>query len=43
MKVTLDDEVISEVPLIALDPVEKGGWFKRFRDSILRFFIGLFG
>ena len=43
VKVTLDDEVISEVPLIALDPVEKGGWFKRFRDSILRFFIGLFG
>lgn len=43
VKVTLDDEVVSEVPLVALDSVEKGSWFKRFRDSILRFFIRLFG
>ena len=42
VKVTLDDEVISEVPLIALEPVEEGGFFKRLWDGILRFFAGLF-
>ena len=35
---TLDEQVISDVPLLALQNVEKGGIFKRMRHSIQRFF-----
>ena len=42
VKVTLDDEVVSEVPLLAQQTVEKGGFFKRLWDSVVMFFSGLF-
>ncbi len=42
LKVTLDDEVVAERPLIALQSVEEGGFFKRLWDSIILFFKGLF-
>lgn len=35
---TLDEEVISDVPLLALQKIEQGGIFKRMRHSIQRFF-----
>ena len=40
--VRVKDEVIEEKPLIALQSVEEGGFFKRLWDGILRFFAGLF-
>ena len=42
LKVTLGDEVVAERPLIALQAVEEGGFFKRLWDSIILFFKGLF-
>ncbi|WP_067583689.1 D-alanyl-D-alanine carboxypeptidase family protein [Endozoicomonas ascidiicola] len=41
VKVMLDDELVTEVPLIAQQAVEKGGFFKRLWDSIVLFFTGL--
>ncbi|WP_299728479.1 D-alanyl-D-alanine carboxypeptidase family protein [uncultured Endozoicomonas sp.] len=41
VKVMLDDELVTEVPLIAQQSVEKGGFFKRLWDSIVLFFTGL--
>ncbi len=41
VKVTLDDKVIKEVPLLAQQGVNKGVFFKRLWDSIILFFIGL--
>ena len=40
--VKLDGEVIVDEPLVALEPVPEGGFFKRFWDMIKLFFIGLF-
>ncbi len=40
--VRLDDDVVEEKPLIALEAIEQGGFFKRLWDSIARFFSGLF-
>lgn len=42
VKVMLEDELVREVPLVALQPVEIGGFFKRIIDSIVLFFTGLF-
>uniref|UniRef100_UPI00351B468C D-alanyl-D-alanine carboxypeptidase family protein n=1 Tax=Endozoicomonas sp. Mp262 TaxID=2919499 RepID=UPI00351B468C len=42
VKVMLEDEVIKEVPLLAQQAVEKGGFFKRLWDTIMLFFSGLF-
>ncbi len=42
LKITLGDEVVAERPLIALQAVEEGGFFKRLWDSIILFFKGLF-
>lgn len=42
LKVKLDDEVIAERPLIALEAVEESGFFARLWDSIVLFFMGLF-
>ncbi len=42
VKVMLDDELVTEVPLLAQQAVEKGGFFKRLWDSIMMFFSGLF-
>ncbi|MGB0361222.1 MAG: D-alanyl-D-alanine carboxypeptidase family protein, partial [Endozoicomonas sp.] len=41
VKVMLDEELVKEVPLIAQQAVEKGGFFKRFWDSIVLFFTRL--
>lgn len=41
MEVRLGDEVIGERPLVALEAVEQGGFFKRMFDRIHRFFAGL--
>ncbi|CUR44676.1 D-alanyl-D-alanine carboxypeptidase family protein [Alloalcanivorax xenomutans] len=40
--IRLDDEVISETPLVALESVEEGGFFSRLWDHIMLFFKGLF-
>lgn len=41
VKVMLDDDVVREVPLTAMQGVEPGGFFKRLWDSIVLFFTGL--
>lgn len=41
VKVMLDDKVVREVPLVAQQSVERGGFFKRIWDSIILFFTGL--
>ena len=41
VKVMLDDEVVREVPLTAMQSVEPGGFLKRLWDSIVLFFTGL--
>lgn len=40
--VKLDDKIIVNEPLVALEPVEEGGLFKRIWDWIKLFFLGLF-
>ncbi len=40
--VKLDDKVIVDEPLVALEPVPEGGLFKRLWDMVKLFFIGLF-
>ncbi|MCK5893459.1 MAG: D-alanyl-D-alanine carboxypeptidase [Endozoicomonadaceae bacterium] len=42
VKVMLDDQIISEAPLVALESIEDGGFFEQLWDSIVHFFIGLF-
>ena len=42
VKVMLEDELVREVPLVAQQAVEPGGFFKRIWDSIVLFFTGLF-
>lgn len=42
VKITMDDQVMSEVPLIALESIEDGGFFEQLWDSIVHFFTGLF-
>ncbi len=41
--VTLDDQLIAEVPLIALRGVEEGGFFSKLIDHVLMLFHKLFG
>lgn len=43
MEVRLGDEVVGQRPLLALEPVEEGGFFKRIFDKVQRFFINLVG
>ncbi len=43
VSVTLDDKEIISEPLVALKPVEAGGFFTRFWDSLVLFFLQLFG
>ena len=38
LRVRLDDKVIAEQPLIALEPVAQGGWFGRAWDTIRLWF-----
>lgn len=40
--VKLDEKIIVDEPLVALEPVPEGGFFKRIWDMIKLFFIGLF-
>lgn len=42
VKVLLDDKVVREVPLVAQQAVESGGFIKRLWDSVVLFFKGLF-
>lgn len=42
VKVMMGEEVVKEVPLLAQQSVERGGFFKRLWDSIKLFFMGLF-
>ncbi|RRJ83570.1 D-alanyl-D-alanine carboxypeptidase family protein [Aestuariirhabdus litorea] len=42
VKVKLGDELIETVPVVALQAVEAGGFFKRLWDSIMLFVYGLF-
>ena len=42
VKLMLEDEMIKEVPLVAQQSVERGGFFKRVWDSVILFFTGLF-
>ncbi|WP_240724570.1 D-alanyl-D-alanine carboxypeptidase family protein [Halomonas borealis] len=43
MEVRLGDEVMGQRPLLALEAVEEGGFFKRFFDKVQRFFHNLLG
>ena len=38
-----DGKVVMQAPLVALEAVEQGGFFRRIWDSIRLFFKGLFG
>ncbi|KGK41439.1 D-alanyl-D-alanine carboxypeptidase [Nitrincola sp. A-D6] len=40
--VSLEGEVVAEVPLVALHAVEPGSFFKRLWHSVLQFFMNLF-
>jgi len=41
--VSADGKVVMQAPLVALETVEEGGFFRRVWDSIRLFFKGLFG
>jgi serine-type D-Ala-D-Ala carboxypeptidase (penicillin-binding protein 5/6) len=41
--VSLGDEAVLQEPLAALDAVERGGFFRVFWDSLMLFFLKLFG
>ena len=41
IKVTLNDKIIVNKPLVALEPVEEAGFFKRIWDMIKLFFVQL--
>ena len=41
--VSADGKVVMQAPLVAQEAVGKGGFFRRFWDSIVLFFKGLFG
>lgn len=42
VKVTLGGETLAELPLLALETVPEGGFFKRIMDSVKLFFFQLF-
>ena len=43
MEVRQGDEVVGERPLVALEGIEEGGFFKRLIDQVQRFFTNLIG
>jgi D-alanyl-D-alanine carboxypeptidase (penicillin-binding protein 5/6) len=43
LRVTLEDKEIYKAPLVALNAVEKAGFFARLWDSLVLFFSGFFG
>lgn len=40
--ISFDGEVLAERPLVAIEPVPEGGFFKRLMDAIKLFFHNLF-
>lgn len=38
LTISLDDEILNEAPLVALENVPEGGFFARMKDSLLLFF-----
>ena len=42
LKIVLDGEVLDERPLVALESIDEGGFFKRIWDSVLQFVNGFF-
>ena len=42
IRITLDSKEVKVVPLVALNSVGEGGFFKRIWDSIVLFFMSLF-
>lgn len=42
VEVRLGDQVVQELPLVALNDIEQAGWFGRFWDAIRLFFHNLF-
>jgi D-alanyl-D-alanine carboxypeptidase (penicillin-binding protein 5/6) len=42
LQIKLEDKVLAEEPLVALESVEQGGLFKRLWDALMLFFHGLF-
>ncbi|PWW35953.1 penicillin-binding protein 6 [Chromohalobacter israelensis] len=42
LKIVLDGEVLDERPLVALESIDEGGFFKRIWDKILQFVYGFF-
>ncbi len=43
VQISLDGEILAERPLVALESVQEGGFFKRLWDSIVMFFTELVG
>ena len=43
VSITLGAEEIQREPLVALEAVERGGFFKRLWDGLVLFFLQLFG
>jgi D-alanyl-D-alanine carboxypeptidase (penicillin-binding protein 5/6) len=43
LTLSLDGEVLQQVPLVALEPIEQGGFFARVWDMILMWLAQLFG
>ncbi|WP_372609256.1 D-alanyl-D-alanine carboxypeptidase family protein [Halomonas sp.] len=43
LEVRMGDEVVGEQPLVALESIEEGGFFKRLFDQVQRFFSQLIG
>lgn len=43
VQISLDGKVLAERPLVALESVQEGGFFKRLWDSIVLFFTDLMG
>jgi len=43
VRISLDGKEVKSVPLIALEAIEEGGFFKKLWDNIVLFFIGLIG
>lgn len=43
VNVTLDNDILYQGNVIALETIERGGFFKRFVDALVLFFTNLFG
>lgn len=43
VRITLDGKEVQAVPLVALESIQEGGFFKKLWDNVMLFFIGLMG